>query len=264
MRTKMLKYYPSNAAFQVGGVTLTHSASGCLRYIKFSNMGLRDNDIDPIYKAVGAAHEAEWEKTLIARNVAYHREVPLKKPIPNSEVMYSGRIDFVLEGELQECKATISKNARRDIIRKGKVKLNHLAQLVSYMIMTQVSNGRLIVGYYELDGETWRNCEQREFEVEIEDSGRILVDKSPSGYSVAEQLSHMFAASKALADGSTPDRPMDYQVQWSSSCRFCVFKEACEKEGTIEQAKEALDEFKKKPKKPVKVPIYKPKRSKNV
>jgi hypothetical protein len=261
----MLKYFPSSAAFQVGGVTLTKNASGCLRYIKFANAGLRDSDIDPIYKAVGAAHEAEWERTLISKNVPYHREVPLKKPIPNSNMEYSGRIDFIVEGELQECKATISKRARLDIIRKGNVKLNHLAQLVSYMAMSDVHNGRLIVGYYELDGEVWRNCEQREFEITIDDSGRILVDKTPSGYSVLEQLSHMFAASKAVTERSTPERPMDWQQKWSSPCAYCAFKNACNKDGTIEQAKEALNEFKKKPKKQVEVTKYKkPKGAKNV
>lgn len=252
---KVKKYYPSSAAFMWGDMVLTKDSSGCLRRILFASLGLRD-EIDPIYSAVGAAHEKWVEERL----EGFEREVPVRGPILGSEVEYAGRADFLNASEVIECKATLSKRARLDVIRKGNVKINHLAQLVSYLIQLEMTNGRLIVGFYQHNENNEFECtESREFKITIDDEGRILIDDTLSGYRVHDQLAHMQRAAKHLAEGTLGPRPNDWDAKYTSPCSYCPFKAACDKIDAGEQgdsvalAKEALDAHKLKPKREVEV-----------
>lgn len=227
--------YPSQAAFMWGETVITQYSSGCLRAILLSAHGIREA-FPAIYGEVGAAHEAWYEGRLAedTRLVSYARESPVKRPIPGvSGVTYSGRIDFLQTypagAVIAETKGTISKDTRLSVIRKGAVKLNQLAQLVSYMIATETPRGKLVVGYYEKDGDAYRHCEGREFKVTIDDEGLILVDGTPSGYSVTDAIKHRQAAAGVLADNTVGSRPDKWDQPFGGPCRMCVFKDACDK-----------------------------------
>jgi CRISPR/Cas system-associated exonuclease Cas4 (RecB family) len=263
---KIKKYYPSSAAFLWGDLTLTKDSSGCLRKILFSSHGLRE-EIDPVYAEVGRAHE-EWVNERLEE---FEREVPVRGNIlGNDSVEYAGRADYLNSNEVIECKATLSKRARLDIIRKGNVKINHLAQLVSYLIQLELQQGRLIVGFYEQDQDKKFVCtESREFKVTIDDEGRILIDAQISPYRVHDQLAHMQRAAKHLAEGTLGPRPADWDAKYTSPCNYCPFKAACDKYDSGDQrdpvalAKESLDEHLKKPKREIEIPQLKLKKEKS-
>ena len=229
--------YPSQAAFMWGETVLTQYSSGCLRAILISAHGVRES-FPAVYADVGAAHEA-WYEGQQGSNpniLSYEREVPVKRDIPGVPgVTYSGRIDvleqYAFGPVIVETKGTISKDTRLSVIRKGIVKLNQLAQIVSYMIATEIPRGRLVVGYYEYDLEqvTFRHCEGREFKIEIDDHGMILVDRIASGYSVMDALAHRQAAAAVLADNAVGNRPDKWDQAFGGPCRMCVFKDACTK-----------------------------------
>lgn len=253
IKPRKLTYRPSSAAFQWGGITISPSSSGCLRNVLFSSHGLRD-EIPAEFAEVGKAYEDLYAGHLSGD---VKREVPIKQPVFGSlQVDYSGRIDFIVNNVPHECKATTSKNTRREVIRKGKPKLNHVAQLVSYMIHLEVTEGVLAVGFFERDeNEKFVLSEEKIFTISIDEDGKILVDGQPSGYRVQDQLAHMQAARGVLEQQSLAPRPDGWQQKWTSPCSFCPFKAACDKldtldpneakEQQIEIAREALEERKK-------------------
>lgn len=229
--------YPSAAAFCWGDSVQTEYESGCLRSILLSAHGIRTSP-PKIYMDVGAAHEDAYEEQLKKdpRVTTYVREAPVKRAIPgHDEVTYSGRVDVLAEYQgvgtiILETKGTISKNTRLSVIRKGKVKLNQLAQLVSYMIALEIPRGKLVVGYYERTEEgRWVACEGREFKVTIEDDGSILVDRVPSGFSVIDALQHRSKAARVLADNVVGDRPDRWNQSFGGPCTHCPFKSACDR-----------------------------------
>ncbi len=232
------RLYPSASAFMWGNSVITEYDSGCLRSILLSAHGAR-TEIPKVYMQVGAAHEEWYEGQLKAddRVSGFEREVPVQFPVPDYEdVTYSGRIDVVVDylhledAVLAETKGTISKNTRLKVIRKGIVKLNQLAQLVSYMIAKQVSRGKLVVGYYQAtDSGELVHCEGREFRVTIDEAGLILIDGIPSGFSVMDQLAHRQAAARVLSTGEIADRPANADQKYGGPCTYCTFKDVCDK-----------------------------------
>ncbi len=231
------RIYPSSSAFQWGDLVLTDYDSGCLRSILLRAHGA-DTPIPDIYAKVGAAHEEWYEGQLKAdpRLITYAREVPVKFPIDGmEEVTYSGRIDvlstYLNVGQvIHETKGTISKNTRLSVIRKGQVKLNQLAQTVSYMIAKEILLAKLVVGYYEENeaGELVHQ-EGRTFKIRIADDGAILVDDTPSGFTVADQIRHRQSVAKVLSTNTIGARPDKADQKWGGPCTHCVFKDVCDK-----------------------------------
>lgn len=226
----MPSFYPSSSAFMVGDVVVTKYDSGCLRSILIKSKGIREKEIAPIYQKVGALAENLRAAELDASGREYEREVVLRTPL-SPAVMFSGRADFVVNGEIvDEVKGHISKNTRRDVIRKGEYNLSYLAQLVSYMVRLRLDKGRLICGYFEedVDGSLIKQ-EERTFKVEIGDDGGISVDSEPSGYCVADLLAHQQAAVKVLETDEVGPRPDKWNQKYGGPCTLCPFQSACDK-----------------------------------
>jgi hypothetical protein len=231
------KLYPSSSAFMIGELVVTDYDSGCLRAILLAANGAR-TEIPEIYMKVGAAHEDWYEETVLKKDpriITYATEVPIKLPIPGVEgVLYSGRMDVLAAHEkvgtvIHETKGTISKNTRLAVIRKGKVKLNQLAQLVSYMIAKECTRGKLVVGYYEDEDGSLVHQEGRDFKVEIDEDGSILIDGERYEYTVAHQMAHRQAAARTLVSGEIAERPANWDQKWGGPCGNCTFREVCNK-----------------------------------
>jgi len=225
------RLHPSSAAFVWEGTVVTEYSSGCLRYILISANGIR-TPIPEEYMRVGAAHEEMYAAELTAKGVQYEREVKIRIPISTAlDVDISGRIDFVIAPNfITETKGTISKNTRLKVLRKGEVKINQLAQLVSYLIARQASTGQLVTGYYE---ETEDNVlvlkERRDFLVRIAEDGGILIDGVPSMFTVYDQLAHRTLAAEVLETNRIADRPDNWHLKYGGPCGFCAFKDTCDK-----------------------------------
>jgi len=222
------KLYNSSAAFALGNAVYTESSSGCLRALVISANGIR-GDIAPEYKLVGAFHEDNYATEL--GDKILHRERSIQRQLSDT-VVQSGRMDFELtNGEIHETKATYSESIRRSAIKNGDPKLNHVAQLVSYLINEKKSCGRLVYGYYEENPQGVLYCaDRREIVVEINDSGDILIDGAIYEWSVLDQVTHTTLAAKALEDiTQIPERPINAGDGFASPCRFCDYREVCDR-----------------------------------
>lgn len=226
--TQRVKLYNSAAAFAIGNAVYTETSSGCLRAIVLSANGIR-TDIAPEYKRVGALHEDLYAVKLGPTLKA--RELPVRRELSNG-VLQSGRMDFILTNdEIHETKGSYSETVKRGPIGKGEPKLNHLAQLVTYLINAKQPVGKLIYGYYEEtpDGKDLVLKAERAIEVRIGEDGTILIDGAISEWNVADQLKHTELAANALTDSQVPPRPINADDGYASPCRFCDFRTACDK-----------------------------------
>lgn len=238
MTTSKLKIYPSASGFVRGQGVITEYNSGCLRYIVASQDTIRKT-IDPKFMKVGEVHENRHAEALGASMKL--REEPIKVEI-NNKVVLSGRADFITSDDsIHETKATLSKNFRRDVIRKGKYKLSHLAQTVCYMLHFKLNRAKIVTGYYEEDtspsGQAFYAFrEGRDFAITLDEHGEVYVDGEDSGYSVSDQYKHTLAVAEVLVSGEIKDRPINH-VDFTGPCFFCPLKLLCKSydKGEVDQ-----------------------------
>lgn len=225
MTDTKVKIRPSSSGFKRGEMVFTTYNSGCLRYIKAARKA-QYTPIDPIYAEVGLQHEENHEEFLADRLT--EREFVIKFDL-TGDVEYSGRCDFIdSDGAVHETKATLSKSSRDSIVRQGKYNVNHLAQIVSYMIFLELEQGYLVVGYYEKD-ETkniFVKQEQRTFNITIGSTGLIFVDGEESEYSIMDYMEHV-EAQIDLFKTVLPPRPY-IKSRFSSPCSLCPMAETCD------------------------------------
>lgn len=260
---KPSKYHPSQGAFQRGDQVISPSNSGCQRKILFQSWGLKE-EVPAIYQDVGKAFEDYYEQGLKDRGVTdYNREHEIRTD------KLSGRIDFLLsKTHIVECKGMISKRGRLEIIRKGKPKTNHLAQVVGYMVHLEQPIASLEYGYMEWDKDHWRFSEGRHFQIKIESDGRITYDTIDSGFTVFEYLEHFNKTLGHLNNQTLGPRPYASNP-YNNACSYCPFKSVCsvidtpDREKSTdhrENARLSLEQYKQIPKKEIEIPIYKPKK----
>lgn len=249
MGTLNHKIYPSSAGFLWGTLVKTEYDSACLRSILIRSHGVR-TPIAKTYSKVGEVHEGLHEQELRqdSRVEGYERELVIKSEVIDG-VFYSGRCDFKVEYKgvgtvIHECKSTVGRGTRDSAIRRGKVKINHLAQLSSYLTQLRTTRGKLVYGYYELNElDVYEQVERRDYKVQVNDVGALYVDGQPSGYNVADQLAHQLAAAKVLKEQIIWDRPDNAFASWGSPCNFCPFRRTCDEydAGKIETVEELVE-----------------------
>lgn len=218
------------SAFQWGDVTVTGYDSGCLRSIVFRCYANIDINIDPIYQVMGAHHEDQYA----ANNAVSRREIVVKQPITD-EVEYSGRVDFEMEdGSITETKSSLRKRGKLP----SEPKVNHLAQLTSYMNWLERELGRVDWGQYT---ERLNQTDHKTFEVQIADDGQLIINGEPSQYFAQDQIAHMQMAAELIANWKVHERrPLNWDDKYKSPCTYCSFKAVCDEydggEMTDEQA----------------------------
>lgn len=246
----MKKLYGSSSAFQWGQLTFTNTKAGCLRAIFLQSRGVRETSIPEVYQVIGALNE-EWYRTEVLKEQEFKAEEPIKRLL-GTDIEFSGRIDYLLPDEVIELKAVTSYAKSRDVIAGGNYAPENLAQLVSYMMESRITQGQLIYTWWKdknqaksskvkvtsTDKTMYEVVESRSYKVEIDEFGRIIVDQVPSKFTVHDQLAHRSAAVKCIEEGTILNRPIGYDAPFGSPCTYCVFKEACDSydEGTIEGA----------------------------
>ena len=221
------KIYPSGSAFLMPDGVATKYNSGCPRFVVLSVGSVR-KEIHPIYAKLGAVHEDWYAEQLGGR--LKHRELPVKFALQDG-IEVSGRIDFVdMDGDPHETKATMSKNALYDM-RKGKVQIGHLAQLVGYMIYTERTKGYIAVGFYKhvpLPDHMY-NFERKEtrvFTITINEDGDILADEQHTGYNTLHHMRFTKLIEKVLQTKEISPRPLP--GGFITPCTFCPLKSLCD------------------------------------
>lgn len=258
-----IKIRPSSSGFLRGDTVHTAYSSGCLRYMK-ANRKSKFVEIDPVYAEVGALHEDLYAISL--GDTLDDRELVIKLPL-GEDAEYTGRCDFVdTNGAIHETKATISKSSKTDIIDKGIVNLNHLAQLVSYMVVLKRPKGFIYVGYYEKDLKSFIKLADRKFEITIDNDGSIYIDGSYSEFNAFDYLDHV-KAQIALDTVPMPNRPYR-ESKFKSPCALCPLSELCDSVDIGETdasdfVSKAVPIIETTPARPAKPNIYKPKKGKS-
>lgn len=230
----MTKIYPSNAAFVADGIVITETDSGCLRALLAKQAGLQQ-PFPAIYGDVGAVHEDNVQAALLddPQTTAVLKEYPVKHELANNGLL-SGRVDFIrfnVDGTITpiECKSTISKNTRLSVIRKGKLKLNHLAQIACYMLLLKQQKAEVHVGYYEATEGGFICTESRVFKVSCDDEGQLSVDGGDPFWSISSLVDWLNHRVRALQEGADfPEKPRSFDDGWSTPCRMCCYKSVCD------------------------------------
>jgi len=183
---------------------------------------------------LGDLNERNYEEKLKAENVIYIREKPVKLPVENFDILFSGRIDFETADGTGKCvhelKSVSSEYVRKNTIRYGKYKPENLAQCVAYMIRTETDIGKLVYTFYE-DAKTANPVQQesRVFDITLDAKGTIFVDAKPTIYTVQDQIRFQFVAAQVLSEPQVYHRPFNWDSKWGSPCKFCDYKGICEK-----------------------------------
>lgn len=233
MTDSNLKIYPSSAGFMNGHGVIVEYNSGCPRYVAIGKNQI-SSKLDPIYGQLGEFHE-NWYAEELGKSLK-EREVQVRFEIA-PEILYSGRCDFIVDNmelgiRIDETKASMSKSFLYDVIRKGKFKLGHLAQLVSYMIAFKTSHGQIVCGYYEpkkspLGSIYFEQKELRIFKVMITEFGSVIVDGLDTGHTVHDQYSHTLLLAEVMKTGQIKDRPIN-SIEFMGPCRNCSLKTLCD------------------------------------
>jgi hypothetical protein len=221
---KIYKIYPSSSGFEDEDGYIVEYESSCLRYLPIAVEADRV-PLNPVYGRVGLHHEDKHALSLGDRLL--HREQVVRKSY-SDKVMYSGRIDFITtDNEIHETKATLSKNFLSSVIKKGQVKLSHMAQVLSYMIHTGIRKGELVTGFYTEKGETFEPGPSRNFTILASDNSTLIDGHTNFPYTIEHQKRYLESAIEVLETGLPhKDRPKNY-LSFTGPCRYCPLKELC-------------------------------------
>ena len=230
MTGNIKKIYPSSAAFMLGAKVDSAKNHSCPRYLwTMDRLPEQHSDIPEEYAALGLLNEARVALIYDDGKIPYKREVRVTKDFNGCKI--SGKIDFVLYPDTApiyiETKATSSKNVRRDVLTAQTPDLNHLAQLVTYMMLDNVRNGQIIVSYYETDAGrlSFQVVEEHTFIVEILDSGVLTVDGKVFNKSTKDLARWYKVVSESLTTDAVPDMPAPTGSYYKNICRFCPLVE---------------------------------------
>lgn len=215
-----IRINPSSAAFAVGESIQTEAQTGCLRHLLLKNHLPIEDKIPEEFAIMGARGEDMYQEILdTEQEFPYHKELVMRSTMDG--VVVSGRIDFVTYHPgfrvIHEVKSSQSKNILYKTINKGEVKLNHLAQLVFYLVHMNETRGKLVVRYMP------KNL-LRIFRVVIGDEGEILIDGQKHQLSVQDQIRHQLLSAHVIKEKELWARP---ESIWS--CKYCVYNKLCDK-----------------------------------
>jgi CRISPR/Cas system-associated exonuclease Cas4 (RecB family) len=227
---KPIKINPSSAAWANNGVVVTDYSQGCLRHLIFKNYFPKPSTITPELQEMGAKGEDMYFDTLMnEQEYPFHKELAFRDEFEG--VQRSGRCDYISYHDgfrvIHEIKSSQSKNTLYKVINKGEVNINHLAQLVFYLVYFNEIRGKLVVQYMP-------KFNRRIFKVTINEYGEVLVDGWYSGYSVENQIEHQLLSAKVIRELPKVIKPI------GKACTYCDYKDICEE---YEQADTTLGEF---------------------
>lgn len=253
------KVYPSASAFMDGKMCNTQYSSGCHRMILAKACGLKSN-IPEKFMIMGELNELRFYRKLVdsGKYSVILDEISIKTPTGIGSVVYSGRTDFLTlksdsdTWEVHENKSSMS-SSTLGAAKRGEVKLNQLAQLVSYMVMHS-----LPVGYLHIDGYSEKKIKGTDeveivpkirrdtklphsytFVVSLSENRDILVNGRLTGFTTIDYVNHLKTTAEMLNKPYIADRPMSAEDE-RGCCSWCEMKYVCDK---ADQDNLTVDEF---------------------
>jgi len=241
-----LKLYPSASAFMDAGLVETQYSNGCQRMVLAKSFGYDEGPIPSVYMRLGAYDEDQFSEKLVDRGYScVLEEIPFKFTIPDTAATLSGRMDFMVWEDdavdaplIIEKKATMSKPTIY-AARKGRVKINQLAQLVSYLVVHDLPRGILHLNGYKLNKKegpefiptferATKKVDEFAFEITFSKNREILVNGVMSGFTVLNYVDYLQSSAQMLTTPYLPKRPGNADGGWNSPCNFCKIKGICD------------------------------------
>ncbi len=254
--SKIYKIGGSQAGFQWGRLIFTSSKAACHRSTLLKSRGIYEGSIQEQYKVIGELNEERYLVEVAEKDGRpFSREMALRSSVNSFDsVTLSGRADFVYHDpsmvEVIELKAISSYAKQRDVMDGGHYKPENLAQLIAYMVVLNSTKGRLKYTRWKnkklsksakdilksADKNDYEAISDRTFQVEVDDFGRIIVDGTPSKFTVNDYLAHLHTAATVVTEGLIYDRPFNWDAKFGSPCEWCPFNKACDEydQGNIE------------------------------
>ena len=231
--TKRLAIGPSMASFAQGSAVIAESSSNCPRYFLARKNGFK-TDIDPLYTAMGEVDERRYMKqyqkanpqdTIETQINLDHELSPLSK-IYGFLDMKITKVDGTIM--LVEKKSHISKSTRLEVIRKKQVKLSHVAQLATYLMLTKLTSGKIVCDYYELNYDCDKLCNTEGIEFLVELRGRdIYVDGEKFKYDMNDLAKFYKIIDNAIKSDELPARPLP-KTGGRTPCVYCPLSGKCD------------------------------------
>lgn len=218
----MIKIYPSKISFSKGEVLQCEYNNQCQRYQIF--MLGKYEVIDPKYQKLGALWEDIVSGRLDKQGIKYEKEISYKMMIDDN-TQISGRVDYMADDVVLECKASFSRKFLSDVIKDGKVKLSHLAQISAYYILTGKDKVKLLAGWFK-EGETPELKSERFFKIRCHDSGDIYLEKTFTGYNIKDLVTGALLVSNAIKNKDLMQRP-EGAYSWQNVCTYCKYHDLC-------------------------------------
>lgn len=226
---------PSKATWCVGNKVDTNYESSCARYVTWERRFEKESAVHDMYKSIGDIDEARYAAKLASTGTPFVREQEFTYPIAGSTVTIEGRYDFKITDQLGaimvEKKSITSANRARTIITQGKIDEKQLAQLVTYMAIHKIPRGRLVSTFWKWsdDLDAFAVDSERTFEVEITNTGSIMLDSQPYPRHVRDLQSWFRIVSQGMdnADTELPDRPLA-KPGWQNPCAKCPLSVSCD------------------------------------
>ncbi len=225
---------PSKAGWVVGDRVDAQYPKSCFRYTVWDRRYGKEGEIDPIYTALGALDETRYATKMRRDKVNFRREVELTHPIGSTGINIEGRVDFWIESnppKIVEKKSVISVTRTKKIIQDGQVDPSHLAQVLTYMAVSKVETGAIVITSWGWDSEidALTVTGEREFAIHLSPKGEIKVDGVPYPAHIRQlqQWFRMAADAMNNAEVSLPSRPV-YKQGWNNPCNKCPLRLACD------------------------------------
>jgi len=197
--------------------------------------------------SVGFAFEALFEKLRASKGLrSLESQVPVSLPIAGSSVPFEGTADFVLTFHngyriVADTKSVSSLRSFHSTFVERKLKLNYVAQLVSYMEALGIGHGLLVAASFIYVPKDWMTAgKQRDvgrkvepditvFDLRLAADGTITIDGQTFPYTLADIHRHRQTVAQAIETNTPPRiRPVAPEGGWNP-CGLCPFANACAK-----------------------------------
>jgi hypothetical protein len=227
---------PSKATWCAGDKVDTAYETSCARYVVWERRFEKEAQIDPLYKTLGDLDELRFATKMTQKGIPFVREQEFTYPIGDTSITIEGRYDFKLDMPsgpvLVEKKSVTSLNRKREIIDKSNIDPKQLAQLVTYMAIHKIPEGRLVATFWQWsdDLDALMVGGEREFTVQIAPNGAIMVDGQTYTKHVRDVQKWFRIVAKGMeeADRQLPERPLP-KAGWQNPCKSCPLAQSCDK-----------------------------------
>jgi hypothetical protein len=231
-----------NASVMIAGSIRSDSSSGCVRKLLLRNHGVEAhiNEATEELFDTGKEFEKQFEKRLIAKGTPYKAD--FKKIIDvGHNVNWTISLDFLLNSNVVvETKCATTKKRILETFVHGKYKMQHMIQLVSYMIALDLKDGFLVYGAGEPYKYSFKKVVKEfaqwdiyTFKVTLDDNKFVVKDTQTGVESLLcirpeHVVRYLEYATWVLNEQVVNTLIPEPFSEFTDPCKYCEFNPVCE------------------------------------